>query len=212
MMRERSWIPPSVFAIRYAPEAGVRILIVRLKPVTKRSPQQRSGGPRRAAFQNEMLAIKKVRLISSIKGKRSEAGERCEFTGSPFPSISQHSHGTEGTDVFCGGAHWRRIPAKSIKIPAPLNLRVISPRVFSLRAIRSSVCSAMPLLLGGQRFAGPSRIRACFRVTGVNRPIEWQRDGFEHSAPKPFPIPLFPETGLSDSMVLNPFPIRILPK
>ena len=130
----------------------------------------------RAAFHHEMLAVEKIRGVAFVERKRLESRERLEGTGRSTPSRSRAALRLR---TRCAPAETRS-PAtdpsarnRNIHVPAQARLpaEVRLPR----DAIRPrSAVSCRPI-----------RVGAGLGVAHVDRPVERQRDFFEHAAQQP---------------------------
>src|SRR5258708_38177376 len=110
-------------------ETRVNVRVIRTEPVAKGGTQQASGGPRRAALHDVVLAIEKIGRVARVKRKRLETGERAEHCGRPLPTIAEcllHSMMARASPRIPR----YRIPASEIRVhprrpfPCPPTLRL----------------------------------------------------------------------------------------
>src|SRR4029077_5856737 len=110
------------------------------------------------------------------------------------------------------GIYRRGIPIVEVKIAKSRIGRFVAPGILPDRFLRSAVRRTVPLLFRGQRLPCPARIGRRLCVAHINRPIQWQRDLFEHRAIKPSLVSLAPENGVRDRMLRFPPPTAVTPE
>ena len=169
-----------------------------LKPVTKRGPQHARRRARRSTLHNEMLAIKKISRVAAIKRKRLESWERRENRRRPLPTISQHVVHSKSALPRGKRIHRRRIPMFEIKVAECRIWRCAAPREKSFCSVFIAVRGPVPLLFCGKRLPRPARISLRLCVAHIDRPVQRQRNFFEHAAIKPSLGRLGPKHRMSD--------------
>src|SRR5271166_4502702 len=112
----------------HAAKSRVCVLVMCLKPVAECRPQHACRSTRRAAFHNEVLAIKKIGRVTTVKRKRLKSREGREDRRSPLPSVPQHSLHTEGTLSLRKSINWRGIPSIEVEITQIRIGSIITPR------------------------------------------------------------------------------------
>src|SRR5580704_5665554 len=113
---------------------------MRLEPIAKGQAQHAPLGAGRASLQHIVHAVKEVRRIPRVEGKRAESVEWLKEARRPFPSIRDQAFDAEFARAAGKGIYRRRIPPLQIE-KSMLVLQLI--------------CRAMPLRLRGQPLASP---------------------------------------------------------
>src|SRR5258705_1050249 len=146
----RSWL--------HQPEAGIQILVMRLKPVTERAPQQAGVGARGSSLEHEMPPIKEVRRVTLVGLIGLEPGEWREDCRSPFPAVPQGVIGPEGAASLRKCADRGGVPPVGIEVAVPGRWSFASPGVLALDTIRRAAGEPMPLALGWKPHVLPARV------------------------------------------------------
>src|ERR1700741_2741112 len=143
-----------------------------------------------------MLAVKKVGGIARVKREGREPVERRKLARGPFPSIPQLPNDTPRAPVDGKRIHGSRIPPRKIEIAKPGVRCLGAPWKVPLLAFRSSIGRPMPLCLGPKTLACPARIRSCFRVADIQRPVQGKYRVFEHAGAFPVLFIPWPKRGI----------------
>src|SRR5215472_7435764 len=117
-----------------------------------------------------MFAVKEISRVALVERKWSEAGERTEFSRSPFPSISQQILNSKSAGTRSMRVDWRRVPTLEVKVPARQIGSRVAPWVFPFRTLSCAVRGALPLRLRGKFLACPARVGGSLCVTHIHRP------------------------------------------
>ena len=131
---------------------------MRLEPIAKCGPQHTRSRARRAAFHDEMLAIKEISGVSTVEGKGLETRKRTEEGGGPFPPVAQHIVNAESALAFGKRIHRHGIPTLKVKIAEPFNAlvielgigRFVAPWIISRVSVDGAIGGALPLRFGGK--------------------------------------------------------------
>src|SRR5205807_843830 len=174
-------------------KSRVHILIVGLKPVPEARSQHASSGARRSALHDVVFAIKKVGRVTAIERKCLESGEGTKDRGRPLPTVAEQALHSESALAQRMRIHRSGVPMGEVEIPQARIGSVTTPRIASLRAVRTGIGRSLPLLLSGKALARPLRVGARFRMTNVNRPIRAKWNLIKHCPVEPDVIPLSPE-------------------
>src|SRR4029077_7123214 len=175
-----------VWLVLDATECCVHIRIMRLEPISERTPQHTRGGARRATFHYVVLAVKEVRGITRIKRHRRKSRKRCELRPCPLPPVPHKILHAESARSRGMRPHRQRVPRFEIEVSPRRARRFLAPRIPALLlAVWRSIRGAMKLRLRRQFAPQPFRIRRGFRMANVNRPLLRQTDLSEHGAINP---------------------------
>src|SRR5260370_8895144 len=185
---------------------------MRLKPVAESRPQHTCSGALRTALHDEVFAIEKIGGVSAIERKRLESWEWRENRGGPLPHIAQHVMYTKGAAAFGKSIDRRWIPMAEVKV-AQTRIRLeIAPGILAFRSISYAISRSVPLFFCRERLPRPTRVRRGLRMTHVDRPVERQRDFFEHAAIEPAVGRLFPEHWMRNCVSRLPVPVVVAPE
>src|SRR6202142_2152868 len=132
-----------------------------------------------------MIAIEEIGGIAGIKFEGLKTWKRRERRGGPLPSVAQKVGNTEGALALLKSPDWRGVPALEIEVSESAVGLFFSPRIRPLGSLNRAISRAMPLGFGWQFLPRPARVRACFRMTYIYRPVQRQRNALEHGSVLP---------------------------
>src|SRR5689334_12663564 len=107
--------------------------------------------------------------------------ERPERRVRPFPSIADELPDSECAVASRACLHGFRLPLMEIEVAMRTVWLGITPGILAHVAGWRAVSGPVELLFGRQALAQPLRISPRFTLRNIDRPIERQRNFFEHS-------------------------------
>src|SRR5208337_860548 len=148
-----------------AAKTRIDILVVRLEPVAKGRAQHARGGARRSTFHDEVLAIKKIGGVATVKRKWLESGEWSKNGGGPLPPIAEQIVDAESALGLGKRIYGQGVPAMKVEITELGVRRFAAPGVWASVSVKRAVGGAVPLGLGGERLPCPAGVGGRLGVT-----------------------------------------------